>query len=121
MVKLFALVKRKPGMSLEAFIDYYENKHVPLIMELLPYAIDYRRNYLMPGGRYENPFADVAAPVADFDVVTEVWYPDRAAFDRMQSESARPEIGDRIAADEENFVDRARIIMFVAEERGGPV
>ena len=121
MIKLIALVARKPGLSLEAFIDHYEHIHVPLIMELLPYAVGYRRNYVTPGGAYQNPFADGAAPNAAFDAVTEVLYPDRATFERMQEDSARPEIGERIAADEENFVDRTRTIMFVADERITPI
>ena len=43
-------------------------------------------------------------------------YPSREAFERMQAECAKPEIGNLIAEDEDSFVDRSRTIMFVAEE-----
>jgi len=33
--RVFMFVARKPGMSLEAFVDHYENKHVPLVLEIL--------------------------------------------------------------------------------------
>ncbi|XPS70833.1 hypothetical protein M3J09_003034 [Ascochyta lentis] len=32
---VFMFVTRKPGMTLEAFVDHYENKHIPLILEVL--------------------------------------------------------------------------------------
>jgi hypothetical protein len=36
MLKVFAFLTKKEGMETQAFIDYYENKHVPLICSLTP-------------------------------------------------------------------------------------
>jgi EthD domain len=36
MLKVFAFLTKKEGMETQAFIDYYENKHVPLICSLAP-------------------------------------------------------------------------------------
>jgi hypothetical protein len=36
MLKVFAFLTKKKGMETQAFIDYYENKHVSLICSLAP-------------------------------------------------------------------------------------
>ncbi len=112
MYKSIALLKRKPGLSREAFIDYYENRHVPLIRSLLPQICGYRRNFICPEGAYIN----AAAAERDFDVITEIWFADLAAYNAAMALSAQPEIGQRIAEDEENFLDRSHTRMFVVDE-----
>jgi hypothetical protein len=79
MFKCIALLKRKPDLSREAFIDYYETQHAPLIRRLLPGILDYRRNYVDLEGAFIFPDA---API-DFDVITEIWLADRPAYDRF--------------------------------------
>jgi len=59
-----------------------------------------------------------AAPV-DFDVVTEIWLTDSAAYERFKTAAAEPGTAQRIAEDEENFLDRNATRMFVVEERVG--
>jgi hypothetical protein len=113
MFKNIALLKRKPGMSREDFIAYYETKHAPLILSLMPEIVRYQRNFLVEGNRY---IFDKAAPI-DFDVVTEVWLADRAAYERFAAENAKPDVAAKIAADEENLFDRQYTRMFVVEEK----
>lgn len=112
MYKSIALLKCKPGLSREAFIKYYETRHVPLIRSLLPQICGYRRNFIHPEGAYINE----AAAERDFDVITEIWFADQAAYEAAMVLSAQPEIGGRIAADEENFLDRTHTRMFVVDE-----
>lgn len=112
MYKSIALLKCKPGLSREAFIDYYENHHVPLIRSLLPQICGYRRNFIRPDGA----FISAGAAERDFDVITELWFPDQTAYEAAMALHARPEIGGRIASDEENFLDRSRTRMFIVEE-----
>ena len=114
MFKCIALLRRRPDISKEEFIDYYENKHSVLMASLLPGILEYRRNYIDPEGAYI--YWD-AAPL-DFDVVTELWFADRAAYDKMAATAADPEIARRIAEDEENLFDRGYTRMFVVEEKG---
>lgn len=114
MHKCIALLKRKPGLSRQAFIDYYETRHAVLIRELLPEIVEYRRNYIERDGLFE--FGG-AAPI-DFDVITEIWLEDRAAYDRFIARATEPEIARRIAEDEENVFDRSASRMMVVEERG---
>lgn len=53
MIKQTALLKKKQGMSHEAFIKRYEEGHVPLINEVLPFHCDYKRNFIIPGSMVE--------------------------------------------------------------------
>lgn len=111
--KSIALLRRRPDLTYEAFVDYYEHRHAPLILSLLDGIIDYRRNF----ARFEGAFVSPAAAPFDFDVVTELWFADRAAYDRAMALATRQDIAARIAADEENFLDRSATRMFLVEER----
>jgi uncharacterized protein (TIGR02118 family) len=112
MIKAIAFLKCKAGLSREAFIQYYETRHVPLILSIAPQICDYRRNYLLMKGAILAP--GMSAP--DFDVVTELWYPDRAAFDMAMAAFTTRVNADRIARDEENLFDRSRTRFFVVDE-----
>jgi EthD domain len=57
LFKLICHFKGKPGLTLEQFRDYYENHHVKLVREVLPHAIDYRRNYRIDGAKFD-PYDD---------------------------------------------------------------
>jgi uncharacterized protein (TIGR02118 family) len=114
-VKVIAMLKRKPGLAVDDFARYYETRHAPLIRSIAPQISDYRRNYLQREGAILAPGA--ADP--DFDVVTELWFPDRAAFDEAMTAMTSPENAARIARDEENVFDRSRTMFFVVTERGG--
>ena len=113
MFKCIALLRRRPDLSREAFIDYYERQHAPLIRRLLPGIVDYRRNYVELEGAFLFPGA---API-DFDVITEIWLTDRAAYDRFTAAATQEDIARQIAEDEENFLDRPATRMMVVEER----
>lgn len=111
--KVVALLKRRADQTREQFIDYYETRHAPLILKLTPGIVGYRRNFADFEGAYVFPDA---APF-DFDVVTELWYADRAAYDHAMAVTAQPEIWAQIEADEMNFLDRGKTRLFVVEER----
>lgn len=115
-VKTIALLRKRADITREQFVDYYETRHAPLMHSLLPGIVEYRRNFCDFDGAFVN--AD-AAPF-DFDVVTEIWFEDRAAYDRAMEVAGRPEIAQRIADDEENLFDRAGTRLFVVEERASP-
>ncbi len=113
-VKAIALLKRKPGISRQAFVQHYETSHVPLMMGLLTGVIDYRRNYV-------DGVDSVAGPAAlpfGYDSVTELWFVDRAAFDDAMRIMVDPGRGPKVAEDEEHFIDRPATQMFLVEEHG---
>ncbi len=117
MIKTIAFLKRKAGLSQEAFERYYETQHAPLILSIAPQICDYRRNFLKSEGAIVMP--GLAAP--DFDVVTELWYPDEAAFAAALAAFTDPVNAKRIADDEENVFDRAYTRFYMVRESRSPV
>lgn len=115
MIKLIALIKRKPGLSREAFVDYYENRHVPFVSaKAKEFIVDYCRNYVCPSDAEE----DTGGRLFDeYDVITEVWLQDRAALDGLMDLIANSSWSAELEADENKFVDRPSMRMFVTEER----
>jgi EthD domain len=96
------LVKRAE-LGAEEFVDYYENHHVPLILSLSPAPAVYKRHYVVRGDD-----ANIAEPLLDFDVVTEVGFADRESFDAWITSLGQGDAGARVAADEQRFLERSR-------------
>ena len=112
MFKCIALLKRREDLSKEAFIEYYENCHAPLIRRLMPEIIEYRRNYIDFNGLFQ--FGGSAE--IDFDSVTEIYFADRNAYERFLARNAEPDIAQQIANDEINLFERSATRMFVVEQ-----
>jgi hypothetical protein len=111
MFKTFAFLARKPGMTTEAFIDYYENHHVPLICSLAPPPAVYRRNYLKRGNPNNLEDASIG-----FDVVTEQVWPDEATFKAWLKRLYEPGNAEKVDADERVFLDKSRYWAYVLDE-----
>jgi uncharacterized protein (TIGR02118 family) len=111
MFKVLAFLSKKEDIETEAFIDHYENKHVPLICSLAPTPIVYKRRYVMRGEKLTT-----AGGAIDFDVVTELGFPDRAAYNAWTAQLSGPGAGQQVAADEAKFLDRSRTRAYVIEE-----
>ncbi len=56
-------------------------------------------------------------PEADFDVITEVWCDDRAAYEAMLTDLMKPETMAIIVEDERNFIDQSKTRLFFVEGR----
>ena len=112
VIKVITLLTRKPGMSREAFIEYYESNH-RLIGEkyLGGYAVKYQRRYLAPVEADVLNSEDVP-----FDVLMEIWFPDRATMDKAMALLSTEEAQEEIVADEERVFDRALIRSYIVEE-----
>lgn len=115
MVKVMLLLKRKPGLSLDEFIQRYETVHVPLAEKHVRGLLRYERHYLHPSPKdlYGN---EVGEP--EYDVLTELWYEDMEAFTKTQRALQRhPERIADIVADEEALFDRSRSRLAFVEDR----
>lgn len=121
-MKVIVMIKRKPGMSLEDFREHYERSHVALAHKYLGHLFtDYRRNYAVPDG----PGAAEGAPnpgqaEAGFDVVTELWLRDEAAWLEFREILADPEIGPIFREDETRFMDQSQLTVFAVDEVRSP-
>ena len=71
MIKLVALVRRKSGMSPEAFRDYWLTTHAPLAAAI-PGMNGYRINIAGDPG---------TQPPAPYDGSAEIWFDDRRAME----------------------------------------
>ncbi len=104
MFKIFAFLSKREDIETEAFIDYYENHHVPLILSLAPPPLVYKRNYLLRGDAVSGQDDDTI----DFDVVTELVFKDRAAYVAWGAAIGAGDGAERVADDELRFLDRSR-------------
>ena len=98
-------------MTTQNFIDYYETKHVPFICALAAPPPVYKRNYVLRG----EPF-NQGEEALNFDVVTEMVFPHRKAYDLWQSKIVAPGVAERVTADEEKFLDRSKTRAYLFDE-----
>ena len=109
MLKIFAFLTKRDDIETRAFIDYYENQHIPLIRSLAPTPVVYKRHYRVRDDEFNTQESAI-----DFDVVTELQFADRAAY--LAWITAVGVAGDPVAADEAKFLDRSRTRSCVVEE-----
>ena len=118
MFKVMIFARRKPGISRQQLIDAYESDHMDLTDRLvgegkIPALKDYRRNYLAHGHRL-NVGSDL-----EYDVVTEAWFEDEAAFEANRNGVADPAVAAAIFADLDGFLDLGTIRYLVVDEFRG--
>ena len=112
MFKAVCLLKRRPGMSFEAFVDYYENHHAKLAAKWVPTQRQYHRRYIRP---MVNPITGEVAEL-DYDVITEMWFDDEASFQTAMAALSQPEAQAEITADEALLFDRSKICFGTLDE-----
>jgi uncharacterized protein (TIGR02118 family) len=118
MITNVAILSKRPHLSDAEFRQYYEEKHAPLILSIATSITDYRRSYIdrasvLTGGISGNPGPEWHP---DFDVITELWFKDDAAFQAARAAFTQPDNARRVAEDEEHFLDRSKKRMFFVDE-----
>lgn len=103
--KILIFMKRREGLSVEAFRDYYENRHVPLCLKYSAGVRRYVRRYVQ--GLIDQETGQPRE--LDFDVVTELWFDDRATFEGALSYAGRGILPKEVIADEERLFERSSI------------
>jgi uncharacterized protein (TIGR02118 family) len=121
MFKFICTIKKKNGMNRQAFIDYYENNHAPLLVRIMPPIGVYRRNY----PQYADPLKDAIGRGSDdgeatFDVFTEVIFDTREQADTYMAAFSKPAIQKQIIADEANFVEPGGVVVYVVDAFESP-
>ncbi|MEV0711220.1 EthD domain-containing protein [Nocardia aurea] len=96
--RVLLFLKRRPGMSVADFRDYYENIHSKFGEKYSRGLLGYVRNYLDPVGDEELPF----------DVITELWVADRATAEAIAAGVARNQPLPEILEDEKQLFDRSK-------------
>ncbi len=111
--KILMFMKRRPGMTVEEFRDYYENVHAPLSTKHARNMAHYIRRYIEPlphpeTGAWDDP---------PFDVITEIWYHDEAAFRSLVDIMTTSIMPREIVEDEEHLFDRSSFRIATVIER----
>jgi hypothetical protein len=114
MFKIMFFLWRRQGMSVPEFRSYYEDKHAHNNQKVRPASADYRRNY----PEVDDPWTDASAlaRLGGFDVMTENFYSERAAFERVLDVMIRSSAAKLIEEDEARFEIRDRKKVFVVDE-----
>ncbi len=112
MIKLVMPMKRRPGMTVPEFRQYYETRH-RVIGE--NYLSGYASRYVR---RFTNATRDRDGELRDpeYDVFLEIWYPDEATMvacgKRLSSAEARKEISE----DEAQLFDLSSMRSYLVDE-----
>lgn len=104
MIKQICFFRKRPDMTMEEFMDYYENQHSQLAKRIggapvIANAQRYVRRYLKPE---KNP---VTGEVIDpgYDCIMEIWWNSREDFEASQKRISDPERLPFVIADEKNL------------------
>src|SRR3546814_11010515 len=104
LFKILIFLKRRSGMSSIAFRDYYEGVHSKFGEK---YA-DGLHRYLR---RYVEPLADALlshSEALDFDVIIELWFTERAAFDLVVKYAAQSRLAPAELHDDAGTIQEKR-------------
>jgi uncharacterized protein (TIGR02118 family) len=104
MIKVIACINRKPGMTVEAFQQYWLNQHPKPVLKLDGIR-RYVQSHVRPSG-YRNGRQPI------HDGIAELWFDDMEALRRANASPAYREV----QADEARFIDSARLVFLVTEE-----
>ena len=119
--KILLFMKRKPGMSIAAFRDYYENKHVLLAMANSGGQgggiVRYVRRYLDPLPHAESGTNEELP----YDVVSELWFDDEAVFKGTVEYLSTTVMNDAVVNDEMNLFHRPTMRMAAVFECETPM
>ena len=106
MLKLTFCLRRKPGLTLAAFQDYWLNKHGPLAHRLQPalgmvrYVQLHRRDDELGSG-----MAKVRGAPEPYDGVAELWWESEETFRAARRNPEAREAGRLLLEDEAKFID----------------
>jgi hypothetical protein len=122
MIKQLVFLKKRADLTMEQFIDYYENQHSQLAKKIgapppLPNAQRYVRRYVHPE---PNPLTgEVIHP--GYDCIMEIWWNSRADFETSMKALGNTEFLDKRKQDElKLFASNSNPVVTV-EEFDSPV
>lgn len=122
MIRLVFMMRRKAGMSLAEFHDYWREEHGPLVsyfqsrLGILRYTQSHR-DVLLGGVDSGAPARLARGGMQEpYDGVAEVWFASEAAMVSACSTPAGRAATERLIADEAQFIDLAASPFWLARE-----
>jgi len=117
MFKIVYCVRRKPGMSVAEFQDYWLNTHGPLVRQHAA-ALNIRR-YVQTHTVHQGLTEAMVKSrngLEPFDGVAELWYDSEAdVFAAAKTEQGKA-AGRELVEDENRFIDGAASVVFAGTE-----
>lgn len=116
-VKLVAAVRRRSDLTLAQFYDYWLNTHAPVINEHLETlgATTYVQSHLVSSTLNASLAASHGTGTA-YDGIAEVWFPSTTALVAAMATPHGIIANQKIADDEENFLDSSECSLFLTNE-----
>jgi uncharacterized protein (TIGR02118 family) len=116
MIKRVTLMTRKPGMTREAFADYWTRVHAPLLAShpaVKRLTINVTQEFVRFSVRNEDPADPLRSTIVTQtpDGIVELWFEDRESMSAMYAS----DFSRRLVADAEHFV--GAIATFIVDER----
>ena len=117
MIKLIMCLKRRSDISRDEFQSYWRDKHGPFFME---------NAHVMGTKRYVQSHT-LSSPLNEgmrdsrgmqeaFDGVAEVWFESEESLMAAMGSSDMAELGPKLVADENNFIDHSGSSAFIVDE-----
>jgi uncharacterized protein (TIGR02118 family) len=116
MIKRVTLMTRKPGMTREAFADYWTRIHAPLLAShpaVKRLTINVTEEFVRFSVRNEDTADPLRSTIVTQtpDGIVELWFEDRESMSAMYAS----DFSRRLVADAEHFV--GAIATFIVDER----
>ncbi len=111
MVCVIAIIKRKPGMAVEAFQEHWRTAHADIVRKL-PGIRRYVQSHTIPSGYRKGEPA--------WDGIAEIWFDSMEALRALRGSPEQAAVD----ADEPRFIDKASQTMLLTEQhviKEGPV
>ena len=112
MIRIIALIKRRPGLSPAEFAEYYEHRHAPLFHRVIPPQV---ADAIVRYAQHHAVRLGSGGSEPAYDCVTELGFDDLGGM-RTWSDWYLGDDGKVLRDDEEHFMDVDERVVIVVDE-----
>jgi len=117
MVRFVFCLRRLPQLSREEFLDYWLNKHAPLVLSFKDRLhMDRYVQLHTVSTPLDAMFLEESGGHEPFDGISESWWESPEAFQKSLVDPEAQEIFAALRKDELNFIDQKNSIMWFGKE-----
>lgn len=117
MIKIAFCLRRRAELTHEAFLDYWQNTHGPLVQQHKA-ALRITRYIQFQGdiGAMTSKLIAFRGSPEPYDGIAEIWYESRSALETLGQDPAARAASRLLREDEKRFVDLANSPIFAGED-----
>ena len=118
MIRLVFALRRKPGMALEEFHDYWRRQHGPLVASFAEdlNVLRYVQTHTIEDGSNEAAQKARGAMEPHYDGVADLWWSTEAELEAAMASEAGQAAGAALLEDEAKFIDLPQSPLWFAYE-----